>query len=387
MPTTLERSQVEATHFNHEARRYNDTVTWLAEVLPGSMRTPFEYTFDGHELYASDGSALEKIFDDSIEQARSLPHYELRRRLIEKQEYQEMIAMMRGDRPNTIVVVSDFPPELMSADRDVGGYNVERRQTMLRVLAKTPDGRLRMYSQSLDGSDRQALEAIYASLSYEAHPGELLGQRMHVELDESEQKVLVDKLMGVYDRSLQARYGGEWYAGQLGGHGINTYDFVCQQQGLLKAYLNTTEWFTGGTADYDLAAAMAARYEQKLKNPEAFFAGEAGRWEYGPAIAAHQMALAEMRGAGDAARFIGTTYSGCGASVDADKLGDALTAREQLGELGYGSQSNKLSDDKYGSRTFKCPKRGCLNTRPKNILIPKCQKCGADVSCKYVWTY
>jgi hypothetical protein len=53
---TAERQAPEGLAYDHETRRYYDTVTWLAEVLPGSMRTPFEYTFDGNELYANDGA-------------------------------------------------------------------------------------------------------------------------------------------------------------------------------------------------------------------------------------------------------------------------------------------------------------------------------------------
>src|SRR5690606_34211814 len=122
------------------------------------------------------------------------PSYELRRRYIEKQEYLEMLEMMRGDRLNTMVVISDFPPELMNATKDVGGYNVTRKQTMLRVLTKNPDGSLSMYSQSLDGSDRRALESIYYELGYAPEQGELLGQRMHVNVSPDQQKVLIDRL-------------------------------------------------------------------------------------------------------------------------------------------------------------------------------------------------
>ena len=44
-----------------------------------------------------------------------------------------------------------------------------------------------MYSQSLDGSDRRALEALYAYLGREVQPGELLGQRIRADLPPDEQ--------------------------------------------------------------------------------------------------------------------------------------------------------------------------------------------------------
>lgn len=383
MQATMERTRVGAEHFDYEIRRYNDTVTWLAEVLPGSMRTPFEYSFDGRELYAGDGSSLGKIFDDSIEQAKYLPAYELRRRRIEKEEYQEMIEMMRGNRLNTMVVVSDFPPELMNATEDEGGYNVTRKQTMLRVLTKNPDGTLSMYSQSLDGSNRRALEGIYYELGYVPTGGELLGQRMHVELSEAEQKVLVDRLVGIYDRGLTRQFGGEWYAGGRDGRRINTYDFVRQQQDLLRAYLATAKWFTGGDADYNLAAAVLARFEQRGIQQPILITQQADY--YGPPIAMHAMALAEMGGAGQVARELGVTVSGCGATINSGgRSGESLSADGQLNESGYGNQANKLLDDKYGSRYFVCPKKSCayVNERPKDTLIPNCKKCGTDVSCR-----
>src|SRR5690606_20043780 len=117
---------------------------------------------------------------------------------IEYEEYQDMLAMARGDLPNTMVVVSDFAPERMNATRDVGGYNVTRKQTMLRVITRSADGKLKMYSQSLDGSNRKALESMYAFLGFDVRHGELLSQRIHTDIDKHEQELLVDQLMGVY---------------------------------------------------------------------------------------------------------------------------------------------------------------------------------------------
>ena len=175
--------------YDIEKRLQNDAETWFAEVLPGSMRTPFEYYDDGQELRAEDGSSLREVFEDAIVEARQLitdqPEllFELRRRQIEREELADMHDMARGVLPNTMVVLSDFPPELMNATQDVGGYNVGRKQTMLRVI--TFDGqKLKMFSQSLDQSDRTSLEAIYRQCGFQPEPGELLGQRMLFNGDE-----------------------------------------------------------------------------------------------------------------------------------------------------------------------------------------------------------
>lgn len=369
MQNLAERPAIEPEQFDTETRRYYDTVTWLAEALPGSMCTPFEYQYRGGELYANDGGGLRNIFDDSIKEARALPVYEQRRRQLEMQEYEDMLAMMRGDRPNTMVVVSDFPPELMYATEDAGGYSVSRKQTMLRVLTKTPGGTLKMYSQSLDGSDRRGLEAVYEFMQTQARPGELLGQRMFAEIDQVNQEFLAEQLRTVYDRSLQAQYGGQWYAGRRGEKARNTFEFVCGQEDLLNAYLIKTTQFSGGAADYALAAAMTDRYLGRTGKPVIVRT-------YG-GVAAYEIALHEMDRASELAQARGETFSGCGASLKFSR--DHQSAQSQLEEAGYGSKA-AAGEDKYGSLKFKCPK-GHENTRPHGKLIEKCQVCKCSVRC------
>lgn len=359
---------------NTDIRHYHDTTTWLAELLPGAMRTPFEYQWDGNELYAADGGSLGVVFNDALEHAENLPAYERRRRAIEKAEYLDMCAMMRGELPNTLVVQSDFPPELMTAVEDEGGYDVRRKQTMLRVITKTKQGTLKMYSQSLDGSNRGGLEAIRSFMGYKAQSGELLGQRMSAELDETHQEFLIDNLTNVYDRSLQLQYGGEWYAGQQGKKRINTYDFVCQQDDLLTSYLAVKRQIDGDFTDYSLAAEMRDRYEGKSRRP---------RLQFVPGgIVGHEIVLQQMYAAGHAAEERGEVFSGCGTTSRGVSL-DGMNAVDQLEHAGYGNkmESPKLPDDKYGSRYFKCPK-GHTNVRQKkNQLIEHCQVCKCNVRC------
>jgi hypothetical protein len=365
MQMTAER-QLQVAEFDQEARRYYDTVTWLAEVLPGSMRTPFEYRWDGEELYAADGSAMGKVFDDSIVAARNLPIYEQRRSRIERDEYEDMRAMMRGDRPNTMVVVSDFVPELMGATEDVGGWNVQRKPTMLRVLTRTPRNTLQMYTQTLDGSNRPALEAIYTYMYHQAKQGELLGQRMFAELDELNQELLTDQLMRVYDRSLQAQYGGQWYGGRRGPRTQDTYEFVCAQQDLIRAYLATTTQFTGGFRDLALAAAVRDRYVGKIMS------NDQHRRDGG--IVAYSLAIDEMYYAGGMAQARGESFSGCGRTVGGDR--GLSSAEDQLDAAGYGSRSNKTGENsealvwKDGTcRIDNCP------TRPGKTKVAQCHVC------------
>src|SRR6185312_9732947 len=139
MPGSYEQAEQLRNHYelSIESRIRTDTATWLAEALNGNMRTSFEYSTDGLELYGEDGGAVGEIFDGAVTAAQEIVKrnpgllFELRRRIIERGEYDDMLAMARGEF-NTMVVVSDFPPELMGAQEDVGGYNASRKQTMLR---------------------------------------------------------------------------------------------------------------------------------------------------------------------------------------------------------------------------------------------------------------
>lgn len=345
METQEHQKTEHVNSYSPEIRLRNDTETWLAEVLPGGMRTPFEYKFDGQELYACDGSKLGPVFTDAIREAEVIANvqpnllFELRRRQLEYEEYQDMLSMVAGDGPNTMVVVSDFPAELMDSAQDIGGYNVRRRQTMLRVIIRQSDGNLSMYSQSLDYSERPALEDIYNVLGFRAQAGELLGQRIRIDTDTNDQHKLVDRLTDVYDNSLKRRYGGEWYAGRKDSCKVNTYEFVQSQTALLDAFTQETS-VRGFNQEllYDLAAEMTRRFML----PKANLAIE--RLISNGETSSH--ALIAMHAAGQQARKEGQVFSGCGRS-----LGDRGTDIEsEMNVNGYGNKTDaetKYNFDKH----------------------------------------
>ncbi len=68
----------------------------------------------------------------------------------------------------------------------------------------------------------------------------------------------------------------------------------------------------------------------------------------------------------------GRSYGGC-ASIGSGSVENGGRGSQDI----YGGN---LLDDKYGSRTFECS-NGHTNTRPKDELIEKCQKCGVSVRC------
>lgn len=367
--------------FEQKKRRFNDTATWLAEVLDGAMVTPVEYKLQDDILYTEDGEQAEKMFDNSVQAAKKLPlhlAFEYRRSLIEKSEFDDMLKLAKGElvHPqtgeivNTIVVESDFPPELMSITKDVGGYNARRKSTMQRVITKTPSG-VKIITTTLDGSDRSALEDIYSACGYIPESGELLGQRMYLSLNEQEQYELPTKLRSIYDDSLKRRYGGQWYAGRYGGSGQNTYDFVLSQQDLIHYYLNTTNSFSGGDKEYALAAAMTKRFRDQEKNKAS---NNESICPTGVSIVKTAALQSEINEAAALALLSGESFSGCGATLNGEgsESGDG-----DYFAMGYGNLSIQ---DKYGPLEFNC-QNGHVNTRDYGKLIKSCKKCGINVSC------
>lgn len=370
METLVEQPQ-KFEIYDREIRAYHDATTWLAETLNGRMLTSFEYNFDGQELYASDGGALKPIFEKSLEDAEDLASknptlaFEKRRRQIELAEYNNMLKMASGELPNTMITVSDFPPELMNASKDEGGYNATRKQTMLRVITRDSSGKLTMRSQSLDGSNRVALEELYASFGLAPAPGELLGQRIYSDQDEAEQEFLVDKLTGVYDHSLQSQNPDRQYrAGRLlpDTPGLETYQFVRNQTDLVD---HLTDKMLKGKCDdqtmFSVAATMASRYENVGKPQQYNVAGEI-------VYVTMSSLKDEMYVATSQARAESRTFSGCGASFTSEP-----GAGHELEASGFGNKTGEENSWHGG----KIKKGKCVNCKERTNVGVKdwCQKC------------
>ena len=372
-------------NFNDETRHSNDTVTWLAETIHGSMRTSFDYHFDGQELYAEDGGAMGEVFDQSISSAVEIvklnPNlfFELRRRITEKGEYEDMLKMAKnelldtdGNLANTMVVVSDYPEELMHSSEDIGGYNSSRKQTMLRVISRQNNGDIRMVTQSLDGSNRQALEAIYTKMDKTVITGELLEQRINLSLPEEWQPELVNNLQNTYDQSLTRQFGGNWHAGieQINkDRSVNTAEFVKKQKDLIEWFVDKklNDSVAAEKLRYGLAATIKERFERS------FIPGHIATYNQAVYLPVLENRLnMEINSATQRAANRGDSFSGCGLKVGAEN-----GINSQLEESGFG---NKTDEDEYGSLNFKCTK-GHTNTRPRGRLIDKCQSCNVSVRC------
>jgi hypothetical protein len=361
----------------HEKQSRYDFETQFAELVDGSMRTSFELQFNGTDLIGEDGRGMLEISQEALEEAKEMARkdpslwFEVRRRGFERDEIDEAIRMARGEGPNTMVITSDFPLELMSATKDIGGYNHGRKQTMERVLARKSNGNIQMYSQSLDGSNRPALEAMYGCLGEKPQPGELLPQRRRLDLPETEQTTLIDELRDIYDSSLTLQFGGDWYAGRRPADYRNTHDFVCEQQDLIQECirLKNLGWLNDNVM-YNMSATMQKRFGEDQRGAASVVPGPAGM---NPMFL--NVLYVEVESAGAQAKMLGKSFSACGVTLDA--LGVMNSTEDQMDSAGYG---NKSDEDKYGSLTFKCQK-GHTNKRPRNELLDTCKTCGVSVSC------
>lgn len=378
--------------FERQIQSEENIKTWLAEVLDGQMYNQDTYFFDGNDLFAGDGSTLRGVFEDGLEQARILEEendcftFESRRRELEMEEYELMLEMAKGNMPNTMIVISDFPTELADLDEDLGGYNVARKQTMLRVITRDDDGGVTARSQSLDRSHRPSLEAIYDSCEQDVQPGELLGQRIHINLEsQKDRDDLIHNLRRIYDYSLSEEYGGHWYAGrinELDSTTQNTLDFVESQSDILqhiKYQYGALDFFDDSDKRIlaGIAATICDRYEQSLrieKNQSQHSSEQALVVAPIPINLESEIWISTQKAINE-----GKTFSGCGSSLS---LGESSQAEGSLSDLGYGNSIDKesMQSDQYGSLTFKCQK-GHLNTRPRGKLIDCCKTCGIDVSC------
>jgi hypothetical protein len=349
---------------------FDDTTTWLAEVLDGNMRTPFEYVYNGEDLVSSrDGRPIGTIFRDAVKSAELKAEYlpelefELRRRRIEMDEYNDMLEMVKNpDSPNTMIVISDFPEELKNSKDDVGGYNTTRQQAMLRVVSRGSDGVISMISQSLDRSDRDGLESIYNIFGIHPTRGELLGQRIRVNVDEAFHSKLPDRLTTSYDNTLTKKFGGEWYAGRNPVDYRNTYDFACKQTDLIGAFLLSSR---DDTAKLNLAATLEARFEKQSGSSNYERVVRGGSHGF--------MSVAvEMEFFGRRARIQGRVYSGCGETI--------RSTEEEMGTLGFGDNDKKTDEGDCEFISKSCPECGTKNVKTKVTKTHISGSCGCSVS-------
>ena len=383
----MQNREMHPAEHNEYLRYKNDIETFFGECLRGPMRTPLELFYNPLDPEADIRSEADEplgpIFDESIvdiEQKAAIDSrygFDVRRRHVERGEYNDMITMMDDEDCNTIVVRSDFPEEVRQMGYSFGGYDIERQQAYLRVIVRQ-NNRLLMYSQSLDGSDRDGLEAIGAYVGQGSLPGELLGQRIKLTLDEIEQDTLIDILTSVYDTTLQQKTGIKHYAGlpMYAKAPVDTLAFAKQQADIVNYAVQLRQQGNlSSDKQYDLIALMHERYDLASHNQSPPYIE--ARNELGHSMLHAQLIDQQSHDAGQRAQAQGKTWNACGLTMAIPQQADL---EDKLGAAGYGAGREKSSEDKYGPLEFQCQK-GHWNKRPRNKLIDNCKTCNIAVGC------
>lgn len=364
-----------------------DAKTEFAELVDGQMRVSLELTYDDRDVYGPDGRSLietgKKGLAAAREQAKKNPNlwFEVGRRSLELEEILKQVDMVKnffeteGDGPNTLAVTTDYPWELEGSQEDVGGYNRIRRQALRRVLTIDPNGKILLHSQTWDGSNRRALEAVDADLGFQTEAGPMLGQRHAMKLTAEEQATFLDRSTSVYDHEMAAQFGGEWYAGRRPVDYRNTYDFVCQQRDLIEMYktLKLSNQLTDRVM-YDMAATLNARFERDKESKAEATRQSSMQSDNVVSIASRQlnfepvMLYQEMKREGMIARRAGKSFSACGSTLKAE--GDG--AEGQLENIGYGKESGDKKSW-HGGKKYKNTK--CLSCEQVKAEVGACRIC------------
>lgn len=351
----------------HElAGLYEDETTWLAETLNGSMRSKFSFRLLNGELTASDGRQLRPIFENSKARAQALADKDPRMQAEigrTETEWEEFLLMdlMAHDHsmPNTVVVHSAILDGLKD---DAHGYQVSRGLGWSRIITRNDTtGEITIVSQSLDGDERQAYNAIYGYFDYpvpaaSTSNNEMLGVRIALQLTAEEQAVLPDTVMGVYDTVMDQKFGGQHRAGRQQ-TSADTWQFTLSQADLIKDHMERIaplvlrQKHNGHdkanerhikAIRYGTAAALKRRYEL----------GEAWTSQHPDIAGERDAATGEATAAGE-------SFNGCGFEA---KSG---SAEEQVESLGYGLKHK-----------VKGPCPFCRNIVEYDPCDPKCSECG-----------
>jgi hypothetical protein len=351
-----------------------DAITELAELTDGQMRTELPLTSDDKDLYGPDGRSLTETARKGLkaaqEQAEKNPNlwFEVDRRELELEEILDTVEAFKTGLVNTVVLTTEFPEQLLNATEDVGGYNIRRKQALRRAITRNPDtGKILLISQTLDGSNTEALTAVDTAFGFQTDPSKSrLGQRQHLNLTAQEQAQIMDKTVSAYDQSMSRQFGGEWYAGRRPADYRNTYDFVRKQHDLMDTYvqLRLSNQLTD-TVMYDMAATINERFKQSknlLHNVEQLRPVPQSGYD-------RDALQREMRMYGQEARSKGVSFSACGSTWKAEGLGSST--EDLLEAAGIGG--NLAERSWHGGKIFKNTK--CVSCDKVRAEVGACKIC------------
>lgn len=248
----------------------------------------------------------------------------------------------------------------------------DRKMGFLYRAYCTDAGTVVLESQTVDGGDADAMSAAMQA-------GDL------------EPNADLDQMVAAYDGVMEAKYGGEYYAGRRGAEWQeNAWLKINAERDLVDYFLDGLESIAAGPLDgvqldhvtkkhmYGVWAAFKKRIDNLV--------GDSAEVIVEPQHDIGFRALQQVRLEQEVARAFmqfaaeGRVMVGCGGLIEIlQGEGNILNAEaEDVFKMIFGKE--KKDEDKYGSLTFNCP-RGHSNRRPPGKLIPNCKHCGVSVAC------
>lgn len=279
---------------------------------------------------------------------------------------------MRGLQPGeTMVWDSPFPERECQwyGDEFIAqqGFQPKRRMGFVYRAQKLEDGSVTIESHSLDNSDPDAFAAIREL--YAAHPN-----------------IDMQAIVAEYDRTMSQKYEQEYHAGRVGiADPEEACSFIEQHSDVLDYYLGQIEQLA---RDTELNPTDLERQKKKLTYGTWALIKELLDAKNYTSVTTYTTTTTEMPEALIGQRinqaYINASLRneqmiGCGGSINGDSLTD-MSPEEAFNSIFGNQTSTELLPDKFGPRTFKCPK-GHKNERPHNELIDCCKTCGVSVKC------
>ncbi len=302
-------------------RQRNDVETWLAEMLDGPLYRPDEFDFSEGDIISSDGRPMRKVYEQALLhtelRANRDPRFkeELERTRYEHLEYLNILAMARGDGPNTLVTIWEIPEYVLANGADIGGYRFKKRRAMMRVTTRLTSGKIRIETQSLDGGLRAGFESIYDALDVEAQEGFLYKQPIKKDLPPEKQDSLCPDLKTRYEQAYYLKTGLQTVAG-ASDPTTETMSFVRDQSDLTDAFVRK----------------YMNRHMNDIPESELISIGAAIRRRYEGRAVTGLSAEAEMGGAGAEAIASGEVFSACGDTIGGKS---AISNEQRLQNVGF----------------------------------------------------
>lgn len=351
-------SDVESYRRWEQERRWRDELTDAAERIHAPLVRTQEFFLVGGELVNDLGQSLKDIIDTGVEDARWRAEadrdwqVELERRVIDAQEYAEIVALAKR-REGALVSFWLIPDAVKDGRSALPGYNRERLKMFTRISVATESG-VKIRYHSFDRSDRDGVAAMDAVLGghqfdYSRSSEQIARDRRHLPGSGWDIDDIDDLLREAYDSTLARKFGGEWQSGRPKMDQAEAYSFASKQHDLIADHMSIINQIFALTDD---------PYERNRM-------AEPHRFNFAAAIDDRMRGkvVGSLSEAGEGARAENRNYDG-----DCPPAGSLAAA--QLRSIGF-----RTGFETLGKVRGRCPT--CKTQVEYDPCDPECSACGA----------